>query len=175
MWCSCNFRASIIRNSCYSFNVSASWLFFLFSIGRIIFLICWPCLFLLQNLNLKICNHILIWVEEQTYWIASRFLTLGFDLDLYSPSEYCMVYWYIYVVLIKLAEKTHFKAMTSAENREFAFLTSISMLQVLSWKKCVRCEWVCIYVSISTTGETGWNITICQRVQAKVVGKALST
>lgn len=70
-----------------------------------------------ENLNLKICNHILIWVEEQTYWIASRFLTLGFDLDLYSPSEYCMVYWYIYIVLIKLAEKTHFKAMTSTDNR----------------------------------------------------------
>ncbi|KAL8516668.1 hypothetical protein ACS0TY_015070 [Phlomoides rotata] len=45
-----------------------------------------------QNLCLKICKHILIWVEEQTYWIALRFLVLGFELELYSTSEYCMVY-----------------------------------------------------------------------------------
>ncbi|KAI5681918.1 hypothetical protein M9H77_03146 [Catharanthus roseus] len=69
-----------------------------------------------ENLNMKICNHILIWVEEQTYWIASRFLMLGFELDLYSPSEYCMVYWYIYFVLVKLADKTHFKVMSSNDN-----------------------------------------------------------
>ncbi|KAI3446874.1 hypothetical protein Pfo_003539 [Paulownia fortunei] len=66
-----------------------------------------------QNLCLKICKHILIWVEEQTYWIALRFLVLGFELELYSTSEYCMVYWYIYVILIKLAEKTHLKMMLS--------------------------------------------------------------
>lgn len=64
-----------------------------------------------QNLLLNICKHILIWVEEQTYWIALRFLMLGFELELYSTSEYCMVYWYIYVVLIKLTEKTHLKMM----------------------------------------------------------------
>lgn len=63
----------------------------------------------LQNVCVKIFQHILLWVEEQTYWIASRFLILGFELELYSPSEYCMVYWYIYVVLIKLSEKTHLK------------------------------------------------------------------
>ncbi|KAH7546318.1 hypothetical protein FEM48_Zijuj01G0187600 [Ziziphus jujuba var. spinosa] len=62
-----------------------------------------------ENICVKIFQHILLWVEEQTYWIASRFLILGFELELYSPSEYCMVYWYIYVVLIKLAEKTHLK------------------------------------------------------------------
>ncbi|PHT42522.1 hypothetical protein CQW23_16547 [Capsicum baccatum] len=66
-----------------------------------------------ENICIKICRHILIWVEEQTYWIASRFLMLGFELDLYSPSEYCMVYWYMYIILIKLAEKTHMRAMTS--------------------------------------------------------------
>ncbi|XP_073307268.1 uncharacterized protein [Primulina huaijiensis] len=64
-----------------------------------------------QDVCLKICKHILIWVEEQTYWIALRFLTLGFELELYSPNEYCMVYWYINVILIKLAEKTHLKMM----------------------------------------------------------------
>ncbi|KAE9464390.1 hypothetical protein C3L33_03721, partial [Rhododendron williamsianum] len=63
----------------------------------------------------KISKHILVWVEEQTYWIASRFLVLGFELELYSPSEYCMVYWYMYVVFIKLAEKTHLKMLTSHE------------------------------------------------------------
>ncbi|XP_052181760.1 uncharacterized protein LOC127794578 isoform X3 [Diospyros lotus] len=67
------------------------------------------------NFYTKICKHILPWVEEQTYWIASHFLTLGFELELYSPSEYCMVYWYIYIVLIKLAEKTHLKILTSNE------------------------------------------------------------
>ncbi|KAF7148578.1 hypothetical protein RHSIM_Rhsim03G0251800 [Rhododendron simsii] len=63
----------------------------------------------------KISKHILVWVEEQTYWIASRFLVLGFELELYSPNEYCMVYWYMYVVFIKLAEKTHLKMLTSHE------------------------------------------------------------
>ncbi|KAL3532292.1 hypothetical protein ACH5RR_005813 [Cinchona calisaya] len=69
-----------------------------------------------ENVAVKICNQILIWVEEQTYWIATRFLTLGFELELYSPSDYCMVYWYIYVILIKLAEKTHVKMMRSNDN-----------------------------------------------------------
>lgn len=32
---------------------------------------------------------------------------LGFELELYSPSEYGMVYWYIYVVSVKLVEKMH--------------------------------------------------------------------
>ncbi|CAK9136483.1 unnamed protein product [Ilex paraguariensis] len=68
-----------------------------------------------ENVCIKISKHILNWVEEQTYWIASRFLMLGFELELYSPCEYCMVYWYIYVVLIKLAEKTHLKMLTSNE------------------------------------------------------------
>ncbi|KAL5547764.1 hypothetical protein UlMin_002995 [Ulmus minor] len=62
-----------------------------------------------ENAFVKIFQHILIWVEEQTYWIASRFLIMGFELELYSPSEYCMVYWYLDLLLIKLAEKTHLK------------------------------------------------------------------
>lgn len=68
-----------------------------------------------EKMSVKILRHVLNWVEEQTYWIASRFLMLGFELDLYSPSEYCMVYWYLYVVLIKLAEKTHFRMAVSNE------------------------------------------------------------
>ncbi|KAF8013908.1 hypothetical protein BT93_I1691 [Corymbia citriodora subsp. variegata] len=62
-----------------------------------------------QNGRRDILRQILVWVEEQTFWIASRFLMLGFELELYSPSEYCMVYWYIYVVLVKLAERMHHK------------------------------------------------------------------
>ncbi|XVF34582.1 hypothetical protein REPUB_Repub18cG0071000 [Reevesia pubescens] len=65
------------------------------------------------NICMKIFQHILIWVEEQIYWIACQFLMLGFELDLYSASEYCMVYWYSYAVLIKLAEKTHLKMAVS--------------------------------------------------------------
>ncbi|OIT29657.1 hypothetical protein A4A49_17649 [Nicotiana attenuata] len=68
-----------------------------------------------ENICMKICRHILIWVEEQTYWIAARFLMLGFELDLYSAGEYCMVYWYMYIILIKLGEKTHMRTMTSNE------------------------------------------------------------
>ncbi|KAL9151270.1 hypothetical protein ABFS82_11G042300 [Erythranthe guttata] len=69
-----------------------------------------------QNMCLKICKHILIWVEEQTYSVALRFLVLGFELELYATSEYCMVYWYIYVILIKLTEKTHLRMMLSNES-----------------------------------------------------------
>ncbi|WOG91301.1 hypothetical protein DCAR_0310549 [Daucus carota subsp. sativus] len=69
-----------------------------------------------ENVSVKISKHILVWVEEQTYWIALRFLLLGFELELYSPNDYCMVYWYIYVVSIKLAEKTHLKLTSNNDN-----------------------------------------------------------
>lgn len=86
----------------------------------------YTCIFLFfQSLCDKISKHILVWVEEQTYWIASRFLVLGFELELYSPSEYCMVYWYMYVVFIKLAEKTHLKMLTSHETGECAVLAVV--------------------------------------------------
>ncbi|PSS36117.1 N-alpha-acetyltransferase 35, NatC auxiliary subunit like [Actinidia chinensis var. chinensis] len=39
-----------------------------------------------SKLCAKISKHILIWVKDQTYWIASRFLILGFELELYSPN-----------------------------------------------------------------------------------------
>ncbi|KAJ8450673.1 hypothetical protein Cgig2_021145 [Carnegiea gigantea] len=58
-----------------------------------------------ENACTKLVRHILMWVEEQTYWIALRFLSLGFELDLYSPEEYCMVYWYLYVILVKLCRE----------------------------------------------------------------------
>ncbi|XP_047311558.1 N-alpha-acetyltransferase 35, NatC auxiliary subunit isoform X2 [Impatiens glandulifera] len=64
---------------------------------------------------MKISQCILLWVEEQTYWISTRFLVLGFELELYSPNEYCMVYWYINILLMKLIEKTHLKLLTGSE------------------------------------------------------------
>lgn len=75
----------------------------------------------LQNMSVKMLRYILNWVEEQTYWIASRFLMLGFELDLYSPNEYCMVYWYLYVVLIKLAEKAHIRITATNGTGKFVF------------------------------------------------------
>uniref|UniRef100_A0A1D1ZAE2 N-alpha-acetyltransferase 35, NatC auxiliary subunit n=1 Tax=Anthurium amnicola TaxID=1678845 RepID=A0A1D1ZAE2_9ARAE len=69
-----------------------------------------------ENLLAKVSKHLLVWVEEQTYWIASRFLMLGFELDLYSPGEYCMVYWYMYVVFIKLLEKMQLRLECNSEN-----------------------------------------------------------
>ncbi|KAE9602311.1 hypothetical protein Lal_00050151 [Lupinus albus] len=66
-----------------------------------------------ENVCFKIFQHTLAWVEEQTYWIASRFLILGFELELYTVHDYCMVYWYIYVVLIKLCEKKNLRMAMS--------------------------------------------------------------
>lgn len=71
---------------------------------------------------MKIFEHILLWVEEQTYWIAFRFLILGFELELYSTCEYCMVYWYLYAVLIKLAEKIHLKMAVSHDSGTLSLL-----------------------------------------------------
>ena len=69
---------------------------------------------------MNVVQHILVWVEEQTYWIASRFLILGFELELYSQSEYCMVYWYLYVVLIKSLDKKSLKMAASNDSGNFA-------------------------------------------------------
>ncbi|PKI54313.1 hypothetical protein CRG98_025281 [Punica granatum] len=62
---------------------------------------------------MNILKQLLVWVEEKVYWIASRFLMLGFELELYSTSEYGMVYWYIYVVSVKLVEKLHHRISIS--------------------------------------------------------------
>lgn len=69
-----------------------------------------------ENACMNVVQHILVWVEEQTYWIASRFLILGFELELYSHSEFCMLYWYIYVVLIKILEKKSLKMAVSNDS-----------------------------------------------------------
>nr|XP_029146177.1 N-alpha-acetyltransferase 35, NatC auxiliary subunit isoform X2 [Arachis hypogaea] len=67
-----------------------------------------------KHISITIFQQILPWVEEQTYWIAYRFLILGFELELYSVHDYCMVYWYIYAVLTKLAEKKHIRMAMSS-------------------------------------------------------------
>ncbi|XP_073107269.1 uncharacterized protein [Elaeis guineensis] len=69
-----------------------------------------------ENICMKVSKHLLIWAQEQTYWIASRFLTLGFELELYSPTDYCMVYWYMYVVFVKLLEKMQMRIAASSDN-----------------------------------------------------------
>lgn len=56
------------------------------------------------------------WAEEQTCWIACRFLMLGFELELYSPSEYCMIYWYVEHVLMTLFHYKVFKERSATEN-----------------------------------------------------------
>ncbi|KAG5594107.1 hypothetical protein H5410_035339 [Solanum commersonii] len=96
-----------------------------------------------ENICMKICRHILIWVEEQTYWIASRFLMLGFELDLYSTGEYCMVYWYMYIILIKLAERTHMREMTSNEISKNAACSS-HLFFLSCWCKSVEQLWIYI-------------------------------
>ncbi|XP_020530594.1 N-alpha-acetyltransferase 35, NatC auxiliary subunit isoform X5 [Amborella trichopoda] len=66
--------------------------------------------------SMKLSKHLLCWTEEQTYWIAGRFLMLGFELELYSPSEYCMVYWYLYIVMFKLLEKAQLRIVQTNDS-----------------------------------------------------------
>ncbi|KAK1275062.1 hypothetical protein QJS04_geneDACA001526 [Acorus gramineus] len=55
-----------------------------------------------ENSFIDLSKRLLAWAEEQTYWIASRFLVLGFELELYSSSEYCMVYWQLEIAQLKI-------------------------------------------------------------------------
>ncbi|XP_062221658.1 uncharacterized protein LOC133920994 isoform X2 [Phragmites australis] len=71
-----------------------------------------------ENMCMRVSKQLLIWTQEHTYWVASRFLILGFELDLYSPSEYCMVYWYMYVVFTKLIEKMQLRVLSSSQNSQ---------------------------------------------------------
>lgn len=68
-----------------------------------------------ENMCMRVSKQLLIWTQEHAYWVAFRFLTLGFELDLYSLGEYCMVYWYMYVVLTKLIEKMQLRVLASSE------------------------------------------------------------
>ena len=86
-----------------------------------------------QNICMRVSKQLLVWSQEHIYWIASRFLILGFELDLYSPSEYCMVYWYMHIVFIKLIEKMQLRILASNENSKLLFL--FSFMQILN----IRC------------------------------------
>uniref|UniRef100_A0A1J3GRG8 N-alpha-acetyltransferase 35, NatC auxiliary subunit n=1 Tax=Noccaea caerulescens TaxID=107243 RepID=A0A1J3GRG8_NOCCA len=68
--------------------------------------------------SLFILNHVYGWIEEQIHWVALRFLVLGFELDLYSSSEYCMVYWYMYIILWKLHEKARLRVLIVVHTEE---------------------------------------------------------
>jgi N-alpha-acetyltransferase 35, NatC auxiliary subunit len=68
---------------------------------------------------MRVSKQLLIWTQEHAYSVASRFLILGFELDLYSPTEYCMVYWYMYVVFTKLTEKVQLRVLANSENCKF--------------------------------------------------------
>ncbi|KAL6911654.1 hypothetical protein ACP4OV_000459 [Aristida adscensionis] len=69
-----------------------------------------------ENMCMRVSKQLLNWTQEHAYWVASRFLILGFELDLYSLGEYCMVYWYMYVVFTKLIEKMQLRVLASNEN-----------------------------------------------------------
>ncbi|XP_042456501.1 N-alpha-acetyltransferase 35, NatC auxiliary subunit-like isoform X1 [Zingiber officinale] len=71
-----------------------------------------------ENMSTKVSKHLLRWTEERTYWIASRFLMLGFELELYSPYDYCMVYWFMYLVFMKLLEKIQLQTAANNENSQ---------------------------------------------------------
>ncbi|GBG79261.1 hypothetical protein CBR_g29413 [Chara braunii] len=45
-------------------------------------------------------NVLASWTVEQTCWVIVHYLMLGFELELYSPSELSMVYWYLENVLV---------------------------------------------------------------------------
>ncbi|OAY66784.1 N-alpha-acetyltransferase 35, NatC auxiliary subunit [Ananas comosus] len=70
-----------------------------------------------ESVCMKVSKHLLMWAQEQTYWIALRFLTLGFELQLYSPSEYCMVYWYMYVIFMKQVETMQIRIVAGTRRK----------------------------------------------------------
>lgn len=53
-------------------------------------------------------NVIMGWTAKQTCWISMHLLMLGFQLQLYAPAEYCMVYWYLDHVLLT---ELHYKQL----------------------------------------------------------------
>ncbi|CAM6083048.1 unnamed protein product [Calypogeia fissa] len=55
------------------------------------------------------------WAAEQLCWIVSHYLMLGFELELYSLNEYCMVYWYLDHSLLSLL---HYKLATERRLNE---------------------------------------------------------
>ncbi|KAG6549103.1 hypothetical protein Mapa_009329 [Marchantia paleacea] len=61
------------------------------------------------------------WAAELLCWVVTHFLLLGFELELYSPNEYCMVYWYLDHALMTLM---HYKLAKERRMLEAEFLKS---------------------------------------------------
>lgn len=45
-----------------------------------------------------------IWAQRWMLYIMQRHLLMGFDLDLYAPEEYCMIYWYTDAIMGHLSD-----------------------------------------------------------------------
>ncbi|KAH7427804.1 hypothetical protein KP509_10G060700 [Ceratopteris richardii] len=63
-------------------------------------------------------SAIMGWTAEQTCWICAQILTLGFQLQLYAPSEYCMIYWYLDHALLTELNYRHLKERKNPTNNE---------------------------------------------------------
>jgi hypothetical protein len=50
-------------------------------------------LLLLPLLLLYLQGPLATWVESETAWVMSRHLLMGFELQLYEPADYTMIYW----------------------------------------------------------------------------------
>lgn len=51
-------------------------------------------------IEVTICAHVLqgpcaSWVEKSCAAVLLQHFLMGFELDLYQPKEFCMLYWYI--------------------------------------------------------------------------------
>jgi hypothetical protein len=47
---------------------------------------CCCCVWVLQG-------PLATWVESETAWVMVRHLLMGFELQLYEPADYTMIYW----------------------------------------------------------------------------------
>lgn len=63
-------------------------------------------------------NVIMGWTAEQTCWISTHLLMLGFQLNLYAPAEYCMIYWYLDHALLTELHYKQVKERKEPQNSE---------------------------------------------------------
>ncbi|XP_057868332.2 uncharacterized protein LOC131075505 isoform X2 [Cryptomeria japonica] len=70
------------------------------------------------------------WTGEQTCWIAARYLLLGFELELYSFSEYCMIYWYLDHVLLTLLQLSQERLTIEKDQQRLALAVDASKKKV---------------------------------------------
>ncbi|CAH2052191.1 unnamed protein product [Thlaspi arvense] len=57
-------------------------------------------------------------MEKQRWNIVLTCISVPFRIKLYSTSEYCMVYWYMYITLWKLAERARFRVLIIVNTEE---------------------------------------------------------